>query len=436
MRRLLAVGALVGALAVAGCGSGGDDDGDKGSGGGGPVEVTFWHGQNDITQRALERLVDEFNASHPDIEVDPNSGGVLADEMLTKLTAGLAGDSYPDVAYVFGSDLANIARSDKVQDLTDVVSDPAWRWDDFWPGEREGASVDGRVRAVPSLADNLGIIYNKTLFDEAGVDYPDADWTWEDFRATAKQLTDEGKGQFGASWPGAGGEDTTWRLWPMIWQQGGDILSEDGTEAAFDSPEAARALELVGDMATEDRSLFVDSDPNGERAIRLFQAGKLAMIEAGPWVLPDVIAARVDYGAQRLPGFDGDHTTISGSDNWVLFDNGDERARATQEFVRWLTAREQDLKWIEMTQSLPLRRSTSELPEYRRLAAEIPGTDVFASALETARARPSLEVYPEISKAVGEAIVAVMLGRADAEDALAAAAQRADGVLAGAAAGG
>ncbi len=435
MRRLLIAATLVAALALGGCGSSSDDDGGGGADGG-KTKVTFWHGQNDLTQRAYERLVDEFNATHPGIEVDANSGGVLADEMLTKLTAGLAGGSYPDVAYVFGSDLANIARSDKVQDLTDAVADPAWRWDDFFAGERDAATVDGRVRAVPALADNLGIIYNKRLFADAGVPEPSADWTWDDFRAVAKQLTDESKGQFGYSWPGAGGEDTTWRLWPMLWQQGGEILDADGRRAAFASPAGVDALSLVGEMATDDKSVFVDSDPNGERAIRLFQNGKLAMIEAGPWVLPDVIGARIDYGTQRLPGFDGDHTTIAGSDNWVLFDNGEQRARAAQEFVQWLTAQRQDVALARAIQTLPLRRSTAESQQYRRIAAEIPGTEVFALSLDTARARPSLQVYPEISKAVGEAVVAVLLGRADAQDALTAAAQRADGVLAGAAAGG
>jgi multiple sugar transport system substrate-binding protein len=432
VRRLLVACALMCAALVAGCGGSGSDEG----GGNGPVTIAFWHGQNDITQRALERLVDEFNRTHRQVRVDVNSGGVLADEMLTKLTASLAGGTYPDVAYVFGSDLASIARSDKVQDLTDAVEAPAWRWTDLWPGEREAATAAGRVRAVPALADNLGMIYNKQLFDAAGVPYPSPDWSWDDFRAIAKQLTNAGESQFGFSWPGAGGEDTTWRLWPMLWQQGGDILAPDGKSVAFDSAAGVRALQLVGDMATQDKSVFVDSDPNGERAIRLFQSGKLAMMEAGPWVLPDVIDARIDYGAQRLPGFDGDHTTISGSDNWVLFDNGDARARAAQEFVQWLIAQRQDLAWVRATQSLPLRKSTSETAAYTRFARTIPGTEVFAQALGTARARPSLEAYPQISEAVAEGVVAVLLGRSNAQDALAAAAQRGDAVLAGAGAGG
>ena len=119
VRRLLVACALLCAVAVVGCGGSSGDGGSTSASG--PVTIKFWHGQNDITQKALERLVAQFNRTHSDVKVDVNSGGVLADEMLTKLTASLAGGTYPDVAYVFGSDLANIARSDKVQDLTDAV---------------------------------------------------------------------------------------------------------------------------------------------------------------------------------------------------------------------------------------------------------------------------------------------------------------------------
>ncbi len=223
----------------------------------------------------------------------------------------------------------------------------------------------------------------------------------------------------------------------MLWQQGGEILDADGSRTAFASPAGVDALSLVGEMATDDKSVFVDSDPNGERAIRLFQNGKLAMIEAGPWVLPDIIGARIDYGTQRLPGFDGDHTTIAGSDNWVLFDNGDARSRASQEFVQWLTDQRQDDGAGESdpdAAAAQKHRRLAGVQKNRRARYRAPRSSRWRST--RARARPSLEVYPEISKAVGEAVVAVLLGRSSAQDALTAAAQRADGVLAGAAAGG
>ena len=81
------------------------------------------------------------------------------------------------------------------------------------------------MRAVPALIDNLAVVYNTKLFKEAGVPFPSDDWTWDDFRATAKQMTDDSRGIVGTAWPGTGDEDTTWRIWPLVWQLGGDVLS-------------------------------------------------------------------------------------------------------------------------------------------------------------------------------------------------------------------
>ena len=114
-----------------------------------------------------------------------------------------------------------------------MVQDPAWAWDDFIDGAKTAATVDGKVYGVPALIDNLAIIYNKDLFDAAGVDYPTADWTWDDFRAAAKALTDPAKKQFGFAFPASADEDTVWHYDAMLWEAGGDILTPDNSAAAF-----------------------------------------------------------------------------------------------------------------------------------------------------------------------------------------------------------
>ena len=72
---------------------------------------------------------------------------------------------------------------------------------------------------------------------------------------------------------------------------------------------------------------------------QLFQSDKMAMIPTGPWNLPDFVDAKVDYGVALLPAFQGEHTTIAGPDVWAIFDNGDKRAKAAEEFVAWLDER-------------------------------------------------------------------------------------------------
>src|SRR5689334_10202362 len=174
---------------------------------GGVVDVELWHGQVDTGKTAIDALINEFNRTHPAIRVNGGGGGVTADSMLQKVTAGLAAGSYPDVAYIFGSDLASLTRSPKVADLSGALN-----LGDYWPAAQESVTVKGKLRAAPALLDSLCLVYNKKLFAAAGLPAPEPGWTWDDFVSTAKALTNPGKGVFGTGWPGVGDEDTVWRL--------------------------------------------------------------------------------------------------------------------------------------------------------------------------------------------------------------------------------
>ena len=92
--------AALAAAALIGVSCGGDDD--DGSSGG-KAKLTFWHGQTELWADCLATQIAEFNRTHKNIQVSSDTGGVVADRMLQKVTAGLQAGNYPDVAYVFGS---------------------------------------------------------------------------------------------------------------------------------------------------------------------------------------------------------------------------------------------------------------------------------------------------------------------------------------------
>ncbi|MGV9379606.1 ABC transporter substrate-binding protein [Nonomuraea sp. NPDC003707] len=419
------VAAVLLALAVTGC-SGGRQE----QAAGGPVEITIWHGQEDNSAKSIEKLVARFNQSHPDVKVKTESGGATADGMLPKLTAALASDAYPDIAYLYGSWAPNIARNPKTADLTEVVKDPAINWQDFWAGERESVTVNGKVIAFPAVVDNMVVLYNRKLLAKAGVEAPGPDWTWDDFRAKAKQVTSAKDGVFGATWPISGGEEAVWGLWPMLWQAGGDILTPDHKKAAFNSAAGQQALGRLRDMAVVDKSVYLDSSP-AEKGQKLFESGRLGMFMTGPWVLPDLQAAKVDYGVAQLPGTDGNHETISGPDNWVVFEHDERRVKAAATFLAWLTAAEQQLEWMGDTGSLPIRESITKLPGYKDYVAKYPGIEVISANLANAkRVRPPTTRYPRVSAFVAEAIAQALLGKSDAKTALDQAAGKADAALA------
>ena len=125
--------------------------------------------------------------------------------------------------------------------------------------------------------------------------------------------------------------------------------------------------------------------------------------------------------------------TISGPDDWVVFDNGDARKNAAIDFLKWFTAPEQDIRWAIATGLLPIRQSESELPEYQDFLDQNPGIENWvANEANAIKNLPQVETFPKISEAIATAVAAALLGKMTPQEALDAAAQQVDAVLAGA----
>lgn len=413
--------ALVTTLALAACGGGSSDSGSSGEGNSGssdkPVTIEFWHGQTQKTGKVIQKMIDRFNSTHPDINVSKDSGGVNSDRMLQKVTAGLQADNVPDIAYIFGSDLANLAEGDKLANLSQAVDSGDLDWDRFIKPAQDAATVDGEPRAVPAFIDNLAVVYNKKIFDAAGEPYPTNDWTWDEFLATAKKLNDQSKGIAGFAWPGTGDEDTTWRIWPLIWQAGGDVLSEDGDSVGFEGEPGEKALGVI-EQAQKDGSVYIDSTAGSERMQQLMSSGKMAMNIAGPYTLPEYRDAGLKWGVVDLPSFTEDHITIAGPDTWALFDNGEARMKAAIEFMNWFNEPEQQLEWISESGSLPLTTDVEKANGFKQYEHSLPGLPEFVKNTERARIRPTIPQYPRISEAIGTAVAKVLYGKATPADAL------------------
>ena len=422
---LILIAVIAAAVLVSGCGGSGSSSKSSGNG---HVNIVMWHGYTETEAVAIKKLAAEFNASHPNITVSVQSYG-NSDYALQKVLAAIAGGKPPDISYLYGSWAPNIATNPGVVTLNKLIAaDPSFNWNDFYTVERQQATVDGKIVGVPALVDNLALVYNKKLFAQAGLSAPTANWTWTDFENAAMKLTDPAKKQFGWAYVNDASEDTVWRYWAMLWQAGGSILSPDGKHAAFDSPAGVKALTLLQTLA-QHKSIYLDNGSgNYLRAVQLRTHRHAVDRPLGP--VASITAAKVSYGVQILPA-DLNHQTISGPDNWVVFNNGSARTQAAWEFLKWLTSPSIDLKWALMTGDLPIRASVSRLPGYAQFVKKYPGVATWVKNLNNAtQARPVLTVYPKISTAIGQAVQAVLLGKAQPQQALQQAAQQVNGVLA------
>jgi multiple sugar transport system substrate-binding protein len=326
--------------------------------------------------------------------------------------------------------MPQLATAPKLVDLTQRVQESDFNWNDFFPGERAVATVNGRVLGVPALVDNLAVVYNKALFAKAGVPEPAPGWTWSDLVSAAKAISDPAKKIFGLAFPADGSETTVWEYEAMLWAAGGDILTSDNKHAAFNGPQGVRALTELQQLQ-QDQSMYLDFHPDAGKSENLFNSGNIGMMITGPWDLSSF--PNVKYGVQFMPSFDpgGSHQTIAGPDNWVIFDNGPARVNAAWDFLKWFTAPDQLLKDALATGHLPTRASVESMPGFSQFDAKYPGEGTFAANLKNVlKARPQIPQYPRVSTALGQAIVNVLLGKSSPQDALNAAATQADGFLA------
>ncbi|MEU1346384.1 sugar ABC transporter substrate-binding protein [Streptomyces sp. NPDC005795] len=190
--RTAAAAAAALALLLSGCAGDGDDGAD------GKIRIRFqslaWQKESvDINKR----LVKEWNASHPDVEVQYVQGSW--DSVHDQLLTSFEGDEAPDVIHDASDDLADFAYGGYLADLRTLLPD---RLTDDIPAESwRTTTFDDGVYGVPFLQEPRVLIANTKILKESGVRIPTPErpWTWPEFRQVAKELA--GKGRYGIAWP-------------------------------------------------------------------------------------------------------------------------------------------------------------------------------------------------------------------------------------------
>lgn len=432
MKRRLMTLPLVIAMIAGACTSGGSNSSTGTNGG--KIQLTMWVGYTPpppVNQSqeylSIQDIVKRYEAANPNITI--NLQYVNSDNALQKSTVALQGGQQPDISYQYGTNMPQLAQAPKLVDLTQRVQDPGFNWNDFFPGERAVATVNGKVYGVPALVDNLEVVYNKDLFTQAGIPAPTPTWTWDDFRAAAKAITDAPNKVFGAAFPADGSETMVWEYEAMLWEAGGDILSADNKTAVFNSAAGVRAATMLQSLK-QDGSLYLDYHPDAGTSEQLFNSGNVGMIITGPWDLSSF--PNVNYGVVQMPSFDpgGSHISIAGPDNWVIFDNGPTRVNAAWDFLKFLESPDNVLKDSLATGHLPTRASVEKLPGFSQFDKNFPGTGSFAQNLtNVTKARPQVTQYPQVSGFLGQAIISVLLGQQTPQAALDQAVQQSNAVL-------
>ena len=218
------------------------------------IRLATWAGENEAKE--LQQILDELNAKSDIYEIVQDSNPAEYD---TRLITQLSGNSGPDLFWVSAQRAAQFAAEGIMLDITDQLNasgHDAAKVDDYYDGSLMPFSRDGRIYGLPWLQQPVMLYVNKSLFDEAGVEYPDGTWTWADFMDAANRLTIDDSGHHPGD-PGFNADAIkqwgfTLNGWPpsqmFIWQNGGEVILEDFSESPIDTPEAVEALKFYAEL--------------------------------------------------------------------------------------------------------------------------------------------------------------------------------------------
>jgi len=269
-----------------------------------PVTITYacW----DSNQAALlQTVADEFHAANPNITIDIQVNGWS--DYWTALEAAATGGSLPDTFWMHSNNIYYYGANNQLMDLSDYIAkSDLVDLNNFPEGLNAIYNIDGKQYAVPKDYDTIALWYNKTLFDAAGINYPDDTWTWDDLRAAAKALTKADGSQYGF----CAGLHNQEGYYNFVYQNGGQIITAD-KKSGYDQDATIAGVKEYFSYVWEGLSPAIYDDKARGEAI---QNGLCAMGLFGSWNLSGFAAndfMKANFDCAVLPaGPDGIRSSI------------------------------------------------------------------------------------------------------------------------------
>jgi multiple sugar transport system substrate-binding protein len=417
--RLLAVVFLCSMLALTMCGRRG--------GGTGPVKVTFWHAMGGPLGRVLTSLIDEFNETHPDIEIVSVSMGSYT-ALSQKIMAAVAAGKPPVMAQAYENWTIELILSGSIVPMQDFINGPdsltLESLEDIIPVFVENNTWDDVVWSFPFNKSVRTLFYNKDLFAASGLDPEHPPETWDEYLGFARTITKDVNGDGYPDIWGNAGQVNVWQFGNLLLQNGGSFLDSTGLHVAFNSPLGVEALAFMK-LLLADGVGFIAS---GYEYQNDFLAGKVGMIE-GSTVSVAFMEGKYNFnlGIAALPAGRERGGTIAGT-NVVIFKKASPREQAAAwEFIKWFTDTEQTARWAAGTSYVPVRRSAFDTEVLKEKFKEHPGLRGAYSQLDYASFEPKIAGWYAGRRYLDErAIEAVLRGDADIQQSLDRAAAKAN----------
>lgn len=362
-----------------------------------------------IEGEVMKSIIQQYKEENPHVTI--NLIEVAYKDLDTKLKTMIAGGKPPALSRMTNPG----GYVNQALDLSPYVGDVDAFMGQFVSSVQPYYYIDNKVVAVPMDVTANGLIYNKTLFDKAGVavpQSPDEIWTWDEFAAALQQVKDKGGAKHGMVW------DFTPHRWStQLYQFGGSIFTEDGTAAAINNENGVRAVEYFVKLHKD--GLMPESVwLGGENPNNLFRTGTVAAHFSGNWMISNYKDIdNFEWGITYMPK-EVQRSSVPGG-KYVMAFKGSGVEDEAAAFIQYLSSQEVNAKYTKESLFISPRIDNAEL-DYEF------GADmfaIFANELNNTPANAALDwskqqIIPKVQNEIRDSIVEVLTGSKSAQQAM------------------
>lgn len=360
---LLGAGAGAGVM-LAGCGGSSTDLEKAGTGGksynGPKVSLSFWNGFTGGDGPYMQKLVDEFNSQEKNIDVSMNT--VEWETYYQKVPSAVQSGKGPDLGIMHIDQLPTNAARGVILALDDVASALKLKESDFVPVVWNAGEYNGKRYGIPLDIHPLGLYYNKSVMEKAGLDPDEPPQTRDDYMAALEQMKSKGiQGHWMSPFLFTGG--LTFQA--LIYQFGGELYNADASEATFNSASGVSALTWMVDVV---KNGYSPKDVAQDAEFTAFTNGDNAFMWNGIWnINPLDDINDLEWGAAPLPQIGSQKGAWANSHNFVIMNKRGQdpnKVAASKVFINWISKHSEE--WAKAGQ-VPARNSVRDSQTFESL---------------------------------------------------------------------
>lgn len=241
-----------------------------------------------------------------------------------KYLTGIASGDGPDVGYMYMEMMNDFIEMGALEPFDNYLSETDKN--NFYYLDK--GVINGKQFALPIVVGSARVMfYNKDILTKAGVETVPA--TWDEFLAASKKIKDAGVTPFQQQWGDKSKGALNALFFPYLWQAGGDIFNEDGTKAAFNTPEGIKAAQFLYDMKKEGLIPESTTSKSEDQVLADFKAGKLAFAVAPTNRGSEFTKANIDWGYTTSLK-DSKSATFAAADSLVMISSSKNKELAAK----------------------------------------------------------------------------------------------------------